>query len=494
MLLATIGAEAQTCDSIPHHGINAYSGQPQNIMELRDGSILGGIALADFNGYNTIPTGFLLHKVSREGMEITDSLMIDDYEYLPWQLFARNPQGEGNICAKLGNNDTKGYGSLKICHFDDNLNFDLHNEITVHLLDDYLTGFVPGLLVNPDGDLVISYYDGFDNTYFMTVGIDGTVKQQKSFESQLMPMVLGMHYGPKVFCESPLQYCCWSKHYENPSMVGLNCFVLDSVFDIVETYWIGNTIIIPGNQYIALHYDWREQILGLDGDDFLLAARYEDMPQSQNDKGAIVIKFDKDLNVKKVVKFLSEPLLEDTHGNMPIGLEKSHDGNVYFAYITHPAFPYYDKYFGRVSVVKMDQDLNILWQRYCLEPSGYGRERGVMTVLDDNSVAIVGNNIDCPEVFYVIVHDDGTIGIPEAEAFIRPYAFYPNPVQSELHLQYSPDVTPTQIELYDLQGRMVRTQSKDLENISMEGLPAGTYTMRVTLEGGKTYSDKVVKE
>ena len=117
-----------------------------------------------------------------------------------------------------------------------------------------------------------------------------------------------------------------------------------------------------------------------------------------------------------------------------------------------------------------------------------------MTVLDDNSVAIVGNNIDCPEVFYVIVHDDGTIGIPEAEAFIRPYAFYPNPVQSELHLQYSPDVTPTQIELYDLQGRMVRTQSKDLENISMEGLPAGTYTMRVTLEGGKTYSDKVVKE
>jgi hypothetical protein len=71
---------------------------------------------------------------------------------------------------------------------------------------------------------------------------------------------------------------------------------------------------------------------------------------------------------------------------------------------------------------------------------------------------------------------------------------YPNPTQTELHLQYSPDVQPMQIELYDLQGRMVRTQNKGLESINVEGLPAGTYTMRVVLENGKVYSDKVVKE
>ena len=243
-----------------------------------------------------------------------------------------------------------------------------------------------------------------------------------------------------------------------------------------------------------MHFAWKEQILGLDEDDFLLAAGYEAMPQNQNDKGAVVIKFDKDSNVKKVVKFLSEPLLEGTHGNMPIGLEKSHDGNVYFAYITNSPFLYDNKYFGRVSVVKMDQDLNIIWQRYCLEPTGYGRERGIMTILDDNSVVIVGNNIDCPEVFYVIVRDDGTIGTPEAEAFIRPYMFYPNPTQNELHLQYSPDVQPKQVELYDLQGRLAQTQSKNLESLNMAGLPAGTYTMRVMLENGKVFSDKVVKE
>jgi len=41
---------------------------------------------------------------------------------------------------------------------------------------------------------------------------------------------------------------------------------------------------------------------------------------------------------------------------------------------------------------------------------------------------------------------------------------------------------------------MVHTQSKAFESIDMSQLPTGTYTLRVTLEDGKSYSDKVVKE
>ena len=82
----------------------------------------------------------------------------------------------------------------------------------------------------------------------------------------------------------------------------------------------------------------------------------------------------------------------------------------------------------------------------------------------------------------------------EQGLIVRPYAYYPNPVQDELHLQYSPDITPTQIELYDLQGRLVHTQRNSLESLSMKGLASGAYTMRVMLEGGKVFSDKVIKE
>ena len=87
------------------------------------------------------------------------------------------------------------------------------------------------------------------------------------------------------------------------------------------------------------------------------------------------------------------------------------------------------------------------------------------------------------------------VGLDEQDGIsIRPYAFWPTPTKDILRLEYSPDVTPTRIELYDLQGRLMRHQTSALESLDMEGLAAGTYTLCVTLEGGKAFSDKVVKE
>jgi len=64
----------------------------------------------------------------------------------------------------------------------------------------------------------------------------------------------------------------------------------------------------------------------------------------------------------------------------------------------------------------------------------------------------------------------------------------------KIHINYSPDVQPKQIELYDLQGRSVRVQNIGFEGVDMSRLPVGTYMMRVTLEDGKVFSEKVVKE
>ena len=97
-------------------------------------------------------------------------------------------------------------------------------------------------------------------------------------------------------------------------------------------------------------------------------------------------------------------------------------------------------------------------------------------------------------LLHFFLNHNGTVGANEAGIDIRPYTFYPNPIQDQLHLQYSPDVKPRQVELYDLQGRLVRAQQSDLEHIGMQGLSAGHYLMKVTLEDGKVYSDKVVKE
>lgn len=74
------------------------------------------------------------------------------------------------------------------------------------------------------------------------------------------------------------------------------------------------------------------------------------------------------------------------------------------------------------------------------------------------------------------------------------FSLFPNPARSELHLQFSPDVQPARIELYDLQGRLVCSSDNGLEILNLQGLAAGQYVMKVTLDNGKVFTDKVVKE
>ena len=146
-----------------------------------------------------------------------------------------------------------------------------------------------------------------------------------------------------------------------------------------------------------------------------------------------------------------------------------------------------------------DNDLNPIWeQAYVLGPEHY--HPSYLLATSDGGCLLTGRvyydtSMEDVDLFVFKVNADGTVGMKEiiGEEQI-PYIYWPNPTQNELYLQYSPDIQPKQIELYDLQGRMVRSQSKSLESLNLQGLPAGTYTMRVMLEDGKVFSDKVVKE
>ena len=51
----------------------------------------------------------------------------------------------------------------------------------------------------------------------------------------------------------------------------------------------------------------------------------------------------------------------------------------------------------------------------------------------------------------------------------------------------------TEIQVLNALGQLVKTVQNTNE-VNLHGLPQGIYLMRVTLEGGKTFSDKVVKE
>ncbi len=152
---------------------------------------------------------------------------------------------------------------------------------------------------------------------------------------------------------------------------------------------------------------------------------------------------------------------------------------------------------NRFTVTKTDANTNIIWSRSYEDGQHVFQPCSVMATSDEGCL-VTGRywTLDQTEakLFVLKFFADGSLSVSEKESFVRPYTYYPNPVKEQLLIQFSPDVQPKQIELYDLQGRLVRSQGNAFESIDMGQLPAGTYTLRVTLKDGKSYTDKVVKE
>lgn len=496
LALSVLKAGSQTMDSVPGHSLGRHWAQTSTISQMADGGLLGGTLLVDGPSSRL---GYVLHKVAVEGMAITDTLFIPYPMQLPWHLTARDPQGEGNILVELSTNWADTSCHLKIFRFDDDLCIDSANQIIVPLGDFHVSSAVDGLLLDPLGDLIVNYQEqDFAGHYFARIGTDGTVK--KRIRTTDIVANHGMEAGPVVFSKDPLLYCYWGSYTNEDYTMDLNMYVLDTAFNVTNSYNMPinySEQTSGGTEYYDLELGALEHsFLGWDNGDFVVARRYQTWTYSPNPEyGVVLMKYDSDFNLLKTRRIPVLPFIDSWNfPSLPIGLQRSADGNLFLAYYSH------NWEYRRVSVVKLDPDLNIIWQRFCLDP-GFNRNYARMIVLDNNAVAVMGINqimnsdytLHHTEVFYVIVNDDYD-GIEKQDIVFRPYTFYPNPVKDLLRMEFSPDVQPVQIELYDLQGRLVGTQRNGPESVDMSRLPAGAYMMRVTLEDGKTFVDKVVKE
>ena len=153
---------------------------------------------------------------------------------------------------------------------------------------------------------------------------------------------------------------------------------------------------------------------------------------------------------------------------------------------------------NRLVITKTDENLSVAWEKAYTYPSRFLQATYLLATNDGGCIVTGGAYDEASshyDLFVLKIDADGSVGTSEivVEA-VRPYAFWPNPARDELRLQYSPDVKPAQAELFDLQGRLVLRQRNGLETLNLQGLAPGAYTLRVTLEDGKTFSDKVVKE
>ena len=503
-LQAQDNAQKSDLYEIVSHSMGEFQFQTENFMRQHDGDFLfcTFVTIEGPTQFSYIDIGNIFYKVSPTTLTVTDSLFVEDPN-APFYLFAPNPIGEGNIRANFEYVEECDSTFLRICHFpDNNLTINHDDDIVVPVCAGFAGGNFDSHTMDSRGDLIMKYSklrpDGGCDEHIARFGHDGTLKHQALlFENQniVIPKL-------RVFKESPLQYYQWRSN----AAQNLSLIVIDSLFHkntIVLSKMLRETVIDTLNnkehEYLAFNFD--TEVIPIGGDDVLVAAQYKcdtNFDPIAAENGVAVAKYDiRTMRLKDYIVFNDYTGWDN--GARCKGLKQMSDGTVYFIY-KETGYP--EESFV---AVKMDTDLNVIWKRFCKSgniifhgmvpfqfPILYEDEQG-----EEQGVSWAGGGTDANNATYLIyffLNHDGTVSINESGIEVRPYAFYPNPTREQLYMHFSPDVQPKQIELYDLQGRLVRTQSKAFESIDMSQLPAGTYTLRVTLEDGKTYSDKVVKE
>ena len=503
LALASFVARAQDShlEVMPFKSMGYYKvSNIHNLMRQRDGNIVIDVYVAhsdDPHGNDPIILGHMLYKVTSTDLRFIDSLFIADTLW-PY-CFGRNPHGQGNIRTNI-EPDGEGNMQLRISHFsDDDLNVIGADDVVVPLCEGEAFGHVLSDMIDCQGNLILKYYketspDVYEG-HIARFALDGTL-----LYDTLIPSNQNFINTMEVFNESPLEYCQWRRGGDR----NLNFFVLDSTFQLKNNYVISKVINEASSPWVQEYFEFNSSnsnstFVVPDGEDVLVAARYERFAEGEvPEYGVAAARYNLRTMQRKVVQFNDYPGTDSWADCF--GFQKMPDGSVYLLY-RERGMPV--KYW--MTVVKMDSDLNVEWKRYCETPDGmtdvepYGTY--ISKTIEDNGGNVIGliitgyssRDID-GGLFYGVLTPNGIDAVAEAGIEVRPYMFYPNPAQDRLRLQYSPDVDPAKIELYDLQGRLVRSQGSAFESVDMGQLPTGTYTLRVIMDDGQVFTDKVVKE
>lgn len=149
-------------------------------------------------------------------------------------------------------------------------------------------------------------------------------------------------------------------------------------------------------------------------------------------------------------------------------------------------------------VTKYDTEMNVVWRRFVNEKEGYYYPCFVLATEDGGSL-IAGYSCDLDyqhQYSYALKTDcDGYLSISDFHNFdIKPFALYPNPCTTNINVEISPDVEIDDVSIYDVSGRLVKTQNAGFETIDVSNFTSGVYVMKVTLENGTIFEEKIVKE
>lgn len=482
--------------------------------------ILQGTLCAQESGfYFTRPIGMGSYAVEiGDGEFIINSKNYWGESLMPSSLIKISNQGELLREVQLGDNYTE-----VTCLYQDSDEGVLY---AVGCQWDYQREYMDPFIASFDYDLNILGWENISdipipyttiNDAKAIVNDRGKVLLVLSSFSELYYLVFDLNGTLESFCSDP-HLCCYVGslclmqdgsgdfgHYrEQPGMVRITeQLEMEPLFDVnllQESQWMGSdtihSVFVSPSRYPT--------VLPLTDSTFLFAEETVEFwwdhyhPTSYcNDENTAFFKCDSD---GAVVNCILVDTRNDTLERPAYykAMDLQYRGFVYLCSFQHLEHSSSGSEIGQNNIIlmKADPDLNLIWERrYCLGSICHKPLHILAT--GDGGCLITGylsRDGTSDGLFALKLNMDGTLETRDTDVGVFPYRFYPNPVTNELCVEFLPDVTPQAVELYDIQGHLVRSQVDALGCINMEHLPIGTYTLRIAMSGGKVFSEKVVKQ
>lgn len=163
----------------------------------------------------------------------------------------------------------------------------------------------------------------------------------------------------------------------------------------------------------------------------------------------------------------------------------------------HYSMPYFAP--TRIVVSKFDKELHLVWRRYLARDNDFF-DINTISATDDGGCILAGVSSYSKSYNYIYtfickLDADGYDTVDEnIQNNVKPFLCYPNPAQDIVYIEFSPDVNCQSVEIYDLDGKLIKSQNFNCETIDISNLNSGVYLLKMRMADGKEFSERIVKE
>lgn len=461
-----------------HNCINAFEASDGNIIMMEECCD----TIGDYSGVYTESVNLL--KINPQGV-LVDSAKVDFSATSFDSPFFRVPsETNNNVLGGLYLNENNELRYTAI-FFDDDLS--VKNDIDVAFsVEGFTTSYKS--IIDSNNDLILMSKDnGSDDTYiFVKMDIYGEIKTVKHSVSENYKDCYLTENSLYVHGNNPLEYGCY--FLDGAGNTTITSVILDENFEILNFVDVKN--YEEDNQTYIFDCTESEFMCLNDGNILMSSVVYE--KEGMNDELTEYIqltKFNKEYEVVAYGRVASRLIFGDENSfyvNSSKSIVEDANGNIYMIWINTD---------GKNIVSYLNNKLELIWET-ALDMTGANQTLLYDAfVMDGNKLVVYGDYVRYDVGYFgvcYIISNNNVISVPENST--NNFSIYPNPVNDVINLSFSSDVNCEKIEIYGIDGKLYHEQNFNVESVNVSNLSNGIYMVKVTLDNGNTYTEKIVKE